>query len=67
MSHRRRHRVFIDTSMGRVSAGYTEPAETDAADVSMRLRERGWTAYRLRLESEQQVWIAHVIDWCRAA
>ena len=34
---------------------------------SMRLRERGWIAYRLRLEAEQHAWIATVIDWARRA
>jgi hypothetical protein len=33
----------------------------------MRLRERGWAPYRLRLEPEQNAWIAGVIDWQRAA
>jgi hypothetical protein len=60
---RRRRRVFIETPKGRRSAGFTVPAEADAADVSMRLRERGWTPYRLRLEPEQHAWIAVVIDW----
>jgi hypothetical protein len=63
---RRRRRVFIETPKGRRS-GFTVTAEADAADVSMRLRERGWTPYRLRLEPEQHAWIAVVIDWQWAA
>ena len=63
----RRRRVFIDTHKGCVSAGFTVAAEADAADVSMRLRERGWIAYRLRLEAEQHAWVATVIDWARRA
>jgi hypothetical protein len=43
------------------------PASADAADVSMRLRERGWAPYRLRLEHEENCWVAVVIDWRRAA
>jgi hypothetical protein len=66
MPHRRR-RVFIDTPRGRVSAGFTVSETADAADVSLRLRERGWTPYGLRLEREQHAWIAVVIDWVRAA
>ncbi len=64
--HRRR-RVFVDTSKGRVSAGFTVPETNDAADVSMELRKRGWAPYRLRLDVEQHAWIAVVIDWQRAA
>lgn len=66
MSRRRRH-VFIDTPKGRVSAGFSVPETADAADVSMRLRERGWAPYKLRLDLEQHAWIAVVIDWKRAA
>jgi hypothetical protein len=66
MAHSRR-RVFIDTPKGRVSAGFIVPETADAADVSMRLRERGWEPYRLRLDQEQNAWIAVVIDRERAA
>jgi hypothetical protein len=66
MRHRRR-RVFIESPRGRVSAGFTVPETADAADVSIRLRERGWTPYRLRLDPEQHAWIAVLIDWVRAA
>ena len=66
MSHRHR-RVFIETPKGRHSAGFTVPANADAVDVSMRLRERGWAPYRLRLEHEQHAWIAVVIDRQRVA
>jgi hypothetical protein len=67
MPHHRRRRVYIDTSKGRVSAGFTVPAEADAADVSMALRRRGYTPYRLTLDAENHAWIAVVIDWKRAA
>ena len=33
----------------------------------MRLRERGWTPYALRLEPERHAWVALVMDWQRAA
>ena len=67
MPHRCRRRVFVDTPKRRVSAGFTVPEAADAADVSMRLRERGWAPYRLHLDAEQGAWIAVVIDWQRAA
>lgn len=63
----RRRRVFVETSKGRVSAGFSVPATADAVEVSMRLREKGWAPYRLRLDSEQNCWIAAVIDWRHAA
>lgn len=67
MPHQRRRRVYIDTQKGRVSAGFTVPAEADAADVSLSLRRRGWTPYRLTLDTENHAWVAIVIDWKRAA
>jgi hypothetical protein len=59
--------VFVETSRGRVSAGFTVPEAADSADVSMALRRLGWSPYRLRLEAEQHAWIAVVIDWYNAA
>lgn len=66
MPYRRRH-VFVDTAKGRGSAGFSVPEAANAADVSMALRQRGWMPYRLHLEAEQNIWIAKVIDWQRAA
>jgi len=63
----RRRRVFVDTPKGRRSAGFTVAESADAADVSMRLRERGWTPFALRIEPEQNAWVALVMDWQRAA
>jgi hypothetical protein len=42
-------------------------ADTDDDDETMRLHERGRAPYRLRLEPEQNAWIAVVINWQRAA
>jgi hypothetical protein len=67
MPYRRRRRVFVETPKGRISAGFSVPETADAADVSMELRQRGWTPYRLRLEPERNAWVASVIDWQRAA
>ncbi|MGB7659465.1 MAG: hypothetical protein WBL96_14165 [Pseudolabrys sp.] len=66
MLHRRRQ-VFVDTPKGRRSAGFTVPMSADAADVSMALRRQGWSPYALRLEAEQNAWVALVMDWQRAA
>ena len=63
----RRRRVFVDTPKGRRSAGFSVPESAVAADVSMALRSRGWSPYALRLDPEQNAWIAFVMDWRRAA
>jgi hypothetical protein len=67
MPYRRRRRVFIETSKGRVSAGFGVPETADAADVPMQLCQRGWTPYRLRLHREQNAWVSAMIDWPHAA
>jgi hypothetical protein len=36
-------------------------------DVSLALRENGWTAYQVRFDPEAAAWIAKVIDWGQAA
>jgi hypothetical protein len=66
MQHRRR-RVFVESSKGRISAGFTVSETADAADVSLKLRERGWAPYRLQYDRDQNAWIAIVIDWKHAA
>jgi hypothetical protein len=63
----RRRRVLIESSKGRISAGFSVSEAADAVDVSMQLRERGWAPYRVHLDRQQNVWIVVVIDWKHAA
>jgi hypothetical protein len=59
--------VFVETSRGRIAAGLSAPASAKPVDVSLMLREKGWTAYRIRFDHAAFAWIATVIDWQRAA
>jgi hypothetical protein len=59
--------VFIETSFGRTAAGVSAPASASPVDVSLLLREKGWTAYRVRADHSASAWIATVIDWKSAA
>jgi hypothetical protein len=63
----RRYQVFVETSHGRVGAGFSVPASATPVDVSLILREKGWTAYRIRPDHSAFAWIATVMDWKRAA
>jgi len=44
-------------------AGFVVPTDTTPIDVSLLLREKGWTAYRIRADYLASVWIATIIDW----
>jgi hypothetical protein len=63
----RRYPVFVETSQGRAEAGFSLPASATPVDVSLMLREKGWTAYRIRADHLTFMWVATVIDWQRAA
>ena len=63
----RRYPVFVETSYGRTQAGFSLPANTAPVEISLMLREKGWTAYRIRFDHAAFVWVATVIDWQRAA
>jgi hypothetical protein len=60
-------RVFVETPKGRDSAGFIVPESAAADDVLMALHGQGWSPFALRLDLEQQAWIALDLDWRRAA
>ena len=64
---RRRFPVLIETSLGRTPAGVFAGQTDEPADVALRLREKGWQPYRVRLDEAAGAWIAAVIDWQHAA
>jgi hypothetical protein len=55
--------VYVETSSGRTSAKVSFSATAQPVDVSLALRDNGWTAYRIRFDPEGPAWIAKVIDW----
>jgi hypothetical protein len=59
--------VFIETSSGRTSAKVSFSATAQSVDVSLALREDGWTAYRVQFDPGVAAWVAKVIDWGQAA
>jgi hypothetical protein len=63
----RRHQVLVETSQGRTQAGFSVPGNAAPVDVSPLLREKGWTAYRIRFDHAAFAWVATVMDWKRAA
>ena len=63
----RRYPVLVETSHGRAHAGFSVPGNTAPVDVSLALREKGWTAYRIRFDHAALAWIATIMDWKQAA
>ena len=59
--------VLVETSRDRTSARLSVPSTAQPVDVSLALRESGWTAYRVRFDPEAPAWIAKVIDWGQPA
>jgi hypothetical protein len=59
--------VLVETWQGRTQSGLSAPKHSQPAEVALALREKGWTPYRVRFDSEGEQWIANVIDWKRTA
>jgi hypothetical protein len=63
----RKYPVLIETSQGRTSAKVLFSATAQPVDISLALRENGWTAYQVQFDPQVAAWVAKVIDWGQAA
>jgi len=54
--------ILVDTGRRRVRAGFSAPASEEPAEISLHLRDKGWSAYSIRFEPEAAVWVAKIID-----
>jgi hypothetical protein len=59
MGHRR-FPVFLDTRLGRIRAGFSAAPSEKPAVVALKLRNRGWIAYKIRWDAEDEAWIAAI-------
>jgi hypothetical protein len=59
---RYRRPVFVESKKGRFRVPFKMPESANPVDVSLRLRERGWTPYKVFFDTQSQAWIAFVID-----
>jgi hypothetical protein len=59
--------VLVETYRGRSPTGLVASPTAQLAEVALALREKGWVPNRIRLEPEEGLWIAKVIDWGQAA
>ena len=59
--------VLIESHKGRAPSGFSAPPSAQPFEISLALREMGWTAYRVQFDPAATAWIAKVIDWGVAA
>jgi hypothetical protein len=64
---KRRFQILVETSSQRTPTGVFAAPDDEPAIVALKLREKGWHPYRVRLDETAGTWIAAVIDWKRAA
>jgi len=53
--------VMIEMDRQRHPAGFTAPLNAERAEVSLALREKGWSPSRVWLDHENGAWVASVI------
>ena len=53
--------VLIDTDQQRLPAGIDVPSRSEPAEVSLALRERGWSPYRIWFDARVGAWVAAII------
>ena len=53
--------VLIEMERHRHPAGFSAPLAAERAEVSLALRERGWSPCRVWFDPQEGVWVASVI------
>jgi len=53
--------VLIEMDQLRLPAGIDVPSRAEPAEVSLALRERGWSPYRIWFDARAGAWVAAII------
>ena len=53
--------VLIEVDRQRLPAGFKAPSRAEPAEVSLALRDRGWSPYRIWFDARVDAWVAAVI------
>ena len=61
MRRRRGCLVLIELGLDRYPAGIKASSKAEPAEVSLALREEGWSPYRIKFDAGENMWIASVI------
>jgi hypothetical protein len=59
--------VLVETYQGRSPSGVYARPTAHPTEVTLALREKGWVPYRIWFETQEDLWIAKVVDWGQAA
>jgi hypothetical protein len=59
--------VLVETYRGRSPSGVYAAPTARPVEVALALRQKGWVPYRVWFERQEDLWVAKVIDWGRAA
>jgi hypothetical protein len=59
--YRRKCPVLIEMDLQRLPAGINVPSKAKPVDVSLALREKGWSPCRVWFDAGEGAWIAAVI------
>jgi len=66
MPHRR-FPVLVDKGIRRLRSGLSADPGEEPAIVALKLRDKGFDAYRIRFDAEAKAWVAAVMDWRKQA
>jgi len=64
---KRRFPILVEASSQCTPTGVYAAPDDEPAAIAVKVREKGWQPYRVRLDETAGTWIASVIDWKRAA
>jgi hypothetical protein len=64
---KRRYPILVEASSHRTPTGVFAAPDDEPAVAALKLREKGWHPYRVRVDETSGAWLAAVIDWKRAA
>jgi len=53
--------VLIEMNPERLPAGIDAPSRAEPAEVSLALRDKGWSPYRIWFDARADAWVAAVI------
>jgi len=57
--------VLIEFGAETIKSQIVAPETEEPAQVSLRVRDRGWAPYRVRFDQGQAAWIVSTFEWSK--